>query len=310
MAPMTTITGHRYRHALVVAGCLLLSACTTVTDGTVQPAEGLPLGPLTGSELAEVLPTEDQMADTLGDRLGPNPNVPEMSGGLSDMADGLRTDAEASPHDCVGATSPLQRSIYQDTGVTDFASFSWRLPDSDSGDVIGATTGVVAFPSTAEANDAFEAFAQQWDDCNGTVVEMPIGGGDYFTDEITGVRVENSVLSADVATARQPGPIRWPRVRAIGVRANCLVEVDVSFFGGDAPPSGRGDAGIELAYVVMDRIAETGCSVHRGSAGGHGSALGVCEHGRRFGGARPERGADRCAAAGRVGAGPGTAVDR
>jgi PknH-like extracellular domain len=258
MAPMTTIVSRRYRQALAVAGCLFLCACTTITDGTVQPGEGLPLGPLTGSELAEVLPTEDEMADALGDRLGPNPNLPEMSGGLSNMADGLRSDAEASPHDCVAATAPLQRSIYQDTGLTDFASFSWRLPDTDRGDVIGATTGVVAFPSTGDANDAFDAFAEQWEGCDGTVVEMPIDGGDYFTDEITGVRVENSVLSADVATARRPGPVRWPRVRAMGVRANCLVEVDVSFSGGDAPPSGLGEVAIELAHVMMNRIAEVG----------------------------------------------------
>ena len=198
------------------------------------------------------------MADILGDRLGPSPNVPEESGGLSEMADGLRSDAEASPHNCVGATSPLQRSIYQDTGLTDFASFRWRLPDSASGDVIGATTGAVAFPGPAQANDAFAAFVEQWQVCDGTVVEMPIEDGDYFTDEVTNVRVENSVLSADVATARQPDSISWPRVRAIGVRANCLVEVDVSFFGGDAPPTGLDDAAIELADFVMSRIAEVG----------------------------------------------------
>lgn len=252
------MAGRGCRHALAVAGCLLLAGCTTVTDGTVQPAEGLPLGPLTGSELAEVLPTEDQLADILGDRLGPSPDVPEESGGLSDMADGLSSAAEASPHECVGATSPLQRSIYQDTGLTDFASLRWRLPDSARGDVIGATTGAVAFRGAAEANDAFAAFVQQWEDCDGTVVEMPIDNGDYFTDEITNVRVENSVLSADIATARQPDSIGWPRVRAIGVRANCLVEVDVSFFGGDAPPTGLDGAAIELADFVMNRIAEVG----------------------------------------------------
>jgi hypothetical protein len=258
MAPTTTIAGQRYWHVLAVAGCLFLSGCTMVTEGTVQPAAGLPLGPLTGTDLKRVLPTENQLADILGDRLGPNPNVPRMSGGLSDMADGLSSDAEASPHDCVGATSPLQRSIYQGTGLTEFASFDWRLPDSDSGDVIGATTGVVAFPSSAEANDVFAAFVEQWEDCDGTVVEMPIDDGDVFTDEITNVRVENSVLSADIATARRSDSIGWPTLHAIGVRANCLVEVDVSFFGGDAPPSRLDDAAIELAQFMMNRIAEVG----------------------------------------------------
>lgn len=256
---MTTIVGRRHRHALAVAGCLLLSGCTMVTDGTVQPAEGLRIGPLTGTQLQDVLPTADQMADILGDRLGPSPDTPEESGGLSDMADGLSSDAEASPHDCVGATSPLQRSIYEGTGLTEFASSRWRLPDDASGDVIGATTGVVAFPGAAEANDAFDVFVQQWEACDGTVVEMPTDdAGDYFTDDISNVRVENSVLSADVATARHPASVRWSRVRAIGVRANCLVEVDVSFFGDDAAPAGLDGAAIELADFAMNRMAEVG----------------------------------------------------
>jgi len=252
------IAGHRYRHALAVAGCLLLSGCTAVTAGTVQPADGLPLGPLSGSELEEVLPTEDQIADILGDRLGPDPDDPAASGGLSDMADGLHSEADASPHDCVGTTSPLQRSIYQDTGLTDFTSFDWELPESDSGDVLSTTTGVAAFPSTATANDAFEAFVKQWDACDGIVVELTTAAGDYFTDAITNVHVENSVVSADMLTAKPSASVSWPRLRAIGVRANCLVEVDVSFFGGDSPPSGLDDAAIELAHLMMSRVAEIG----------------------------------------------------
>jgi PknH-like protein len=253
------IAGRRcYRHALVVAACLLLSGCTAVTSGTVQPADGLPLGPLNAEALEEVLPTDDQVADMLGDRLGPDPTEPALSGGPSDMADGLRSDAEASPHDCVGTTSPLQRSIYQDTGLTDFTSFDWELPESDSGDVLGLTTGVAAFPSTATANDAFDAFVDQWEACDGIVVELSTEYGDYFTDAITNVNVENSVVSADIVTAKPSASVEWPRLRAIGVRANCLVEVDVSFFGGDSPPSGLDDVAIELAHFMMNRIAEVG----------------------------------------------------
>jgi hypothetical protein len=253
------IAGHRYRLALAVVGCLVLSSCTTVTDGTVQPAEGLPLGPLNAAALEEVLPTENQIADILGDRLGPDPTEPAMSGDVSDMPDGLSSEAEASPHECVGATAPLQRSIYDGTGMTDFTSYDWQLSESDSGDVLGTTTGVAAFPSAAAANDVFEDFVKQWEACDGTVVELPtVDGDEYFTDAITDVRVENSVVSADLATAKPSESIEWPRLRAIGVRANCLVEVDVSFFGGDGPPPGLEDVAIELAHLMMDRIAEVG----------------------------------------------------
>jgi hypothetical protein len=253
------IAGLRCRLALAVAGCLLFSSCTTVTDGTVQPAEGLPLGPLNAAALEEVLPTENQIADILGDRLAPDPDEPAMSGDVSDMPDGLNSEAEASPHDCVGATAPLQRSIYDGTPMTDFTSYDWQLPEGDRGDVLGTTTGVAAFPSAAKANDVFEDFVKQWEACDGTVVELPTVDDAYFTDAITNVRVENSVVSADLLTAKPSESIKWPRLRAIGVRANCLVEVDVSFFfGRDGAPSGLEDVAIELAHFMMDRIAEVG----------------------------------------------------
>jgi hypothetical protein len=253
------IAGHRYRLALAVAGCLVLSSCTTVTDGTVQPAEGLALGPLDAAAIEKVLPNESQVADILGDRLPPDPDEPARSGGLSDMPDGLNSDAEASPHECVGAAAPLQRSIYRDTGVTDFASSEWELPRSDDGDILGTITGVVAFPSAAQANDVFDDFVKQWEACDGTVVELPMNDGGNFTDTITNVRVENSVVSADLETAKPSESLHWPRVRAIGVRANCLVEVDVSFFfDNDDPPPGLEDVAIELAHFMMGRIAEVG----------------------------------------------------
>lgn len=251
--------GRPYRHAVALAatGCLL-AGCTAVTDGTAAPGEGLPLRPLTGSQLEDALPTDEQIADLLDDRLAPDPDGHALSGGVSDMADGLSSEAQASPHECVAATSPLQRSMYQDTDLTDFTSFEWRLPDSEDGDVLGTTTGVAAFPSAATANDVFEMFTEQWEACDGIVVEVPTDDGDYFTDEIANVVLENSVVSADIRTAKPSASISWPRLRAIGVRANCLVEVDVSFLGGDRPPAGMSNVAIELAHFMMDRIAEIG----------------------------------------------------
>ncbi|HEX2211975.1 MAG TPA: sensor domain-containing protein, partial [Mycobacterium sp.] len=182
--------GNRYRHAVALAATgFLLAGCTAVTGGTAQPSEGLPLKPLTGSQLDDVLPTDDQIADFLGDRLAPDPDGHALSGGVSDMADGLSSEAQASPHECVAATSPLQRSIYQDTDLTDFTSFEWRLPDSRNGDVLGTTTGVAAFPTAATANDVFEMFTEQSEAWDGIVVEVPTADGDYFTDEVADVVV-------------------------------------------------------------------------------------------------------------------------
>ena len=253
---MRTAAKRRW-YALALAGGLLVSGCTTVTEGEVRPAAGLALRPLNGDQLLDVLPTTNQVVDLIADPLGPDPELPEELGELSDMADGLSSDAEASPHECVGAISTLQRSIYEDTGLKEYANRSWELPEDEDGDVLSATAGVAAFPGTADANDVFDAFAEQWKDCDGTAVEVPVeDGDDYFLDSVTNVRVEHAVLSADIETSRPSASISWPRVRAIGVRGNCLVEVDISFFGGDAPPPDLENVAIEMAQSVMHRIGE------------------------------------------------------
>jgi PknH-like extracellular domain len=244
-------------YALALAGGLLVSGCTTVTEGDGRPAAGLPLRPLAGDQLLDVVPTTNQVVDMIGDPLGPDSELPEELGELPDMADGLSSEAEASPHECVGAISTLQRSIYEDTGMTEYASRHWELPDDEDGDVLSATAGVAAFPGTAEANDVFDAFVEQWKDCDGTTVEVPVeDGNDFFVDTIANVHVENAVLSADIETARPSASISWPRVRAIGVRGNCLVEIDISFFGGDAPPSDLENVAVEMAQLAMNRIGE------------------------------------------------------
>jgi hypothetical protein len=50
-----------------------------------------------------------------------------------------------------------------------------------------------------------------------------------------------------------------PQARAIGVRLNCLVEVEVVFFGGRRPSdpgSGNVDtSGVDVARALMDRVS-------------------------------------------------------
>lgn len=248
----------RWRRALALAiGCLLLAGCTKVADGTVVAARGLQLGPISGADLQKVLPSESELENVLGESIPPDPDKPQVQGDLSDMADGLASESDASPHKCVGVIAELQRSIYQDTKMTEFASDRWKQPSGSSSDLTRVTTAVIAFPSTSDANEAFDDFAKQWKECDGTLVKIPIET-DYFGDDISNVQNENSVVSADVEVTRSSNSIQWPNLRAIGVRANCLIEVELTFFGGAAAPSKFQDTAITVTRSIMDRIAEVG----------------------------------------------------
>jgi hypothetical protein len=248
---------HWRRTLALGAGCLLLACCTRVADGTVIAAPGLQLGPISGADLQKVLPTESGLATVLGESIPPDVDDPEITGEVSDMANGLATESDASPHDCVGVVAELQRSIYQETKMSSFASARWRQPRGSTSDVTRVVTAVVEYPSTSDANDTFDAFAKQWKDCDGTLVKTPIDS-DFFSDDISNVKNENAVMSADIEVARPAHSIEWPVLRAIGVRANCLIEVEVTFFGGNSAPSRFDDSAIAVARSMMDRIAEVG----------------------------------------------------
>jgi hypothetical protein len=248
----------RWRRAFTLAaGCLLVAGCTTVTDGTVTAAKGLALGPISGATLQKVLPTESELADVLGESIPADVDEPLLEGKLSDMADGLATESDASPHDCVGVIAELQRSIYTDTRMSEFASARWRQPSGSSSDLTRVVTAVVAFPATSDANDAFDDFAKQWQKCDGTFVKIPFEA-DYFGDDISNVKNEDGVVSADYEVTRSSSSVAWPNSRAIGVRANCLVEVEVTFFDGTSPPSQFRNSAIAVARSMMDRITEVG----------------------------------------------------
>src|SRR4051812_44227293 len=99
LAAIAPTTRHQpnWRRALtLVVGCLLIAGCTKVTDGTVTPAKGLALGPISGAPLKKVLPTDAELANVLGESIPADVDEPLLEGTLSDMADGLATESDAS----------------------------------------------------------------------------------------------------------------------------------------------------------------------------------------------------------------------
>jgi len=94
--------------------------------------------------------------------------------------------------------------------------------------------------------------AAQWSQCDGKTLTVP--SDVYPQDAISDVRSADSVVAATVV--QDPGAhsilVSAPEARAMGVRANCLVEVEVSFTG-IAYPSDRGSADVETSAVDIAR---------------------------------------------------------
>ncbi|MFC5334016.1 sensor domain-containing protein [Mycobacterium branderi] len=238
------------RVAAVTAAALVAVGCTRVVDGAVKPAPGLPPRPLTGETVKKILLDEAQLSKYFGQSFREDPNSPPRFGDSDELFAGFSSD-DVSPHECVGVVVEAEESAYRSGPVKQVAVEQWWNATDYSQDpaVISVDESVVALRAPADADSLFAQFSQQWQRCDGTTVTEDDPEGKLFsTHQISEVRVANSVLSATMHT-RVTTPLR--HARAIGVRVNCLVEVDVTFFS-DQPSS----AGIDLARQMIDRVSD------------------------------------------------------
>jgi hypothetical protein len=241
--------------ALMVVAALA-AGCGAVVDGTAKPAPNLKPRPLTGETVRQVL-----LDDAALSRILSQPFVarkPPEFGGPDKL---YQADRSVSPAGCQGVTAMLQKSVYQSADVKDVASESW-WNNGEPAQVISVIEGVVTLPSAAQAEALFAKFSEQWQQCQGTTTTEQ-NGPISTTNDISDVRVADFVVAAtNTATSvlpNMPALRPTPQARAIGVRLNCLVEVEVVFFGGRRP-SDPGSAkldtsAIDIAHLMMDKVS-------------------------------------------------------
>jgi PknH-like extracellular domain len=242
---------------LVIAA--LAASCGSVVDGTVVPAPNLKPRPLTRETVKQVPLDDIALTRMLG-----QPFVtrqPPEAGGSDKL---FEPDSPASPDDCRGVTAMLQKSVYESAEVNGLVYESW-WNNGDPAQVISVMEGVVALPTAAQAEEVFAKFSTQWQQCNGaTTTEQT--GPISTTNAISDVRVTDAsktiVAATNTATAvlpNMPPLLPTPQARAIGVQQNCLVEVEVVFFG-DRRSSDPGSAtldtsAIDVAHAMMDKVS-------------------------------------------------------
>lgn len=232
----------------------LAAGCTVVVGGTVRPAPGMTPRPLIGQAVKQVLLGQAQLSTLLDQSFHSDPLRPPVLVGGSAL-DRL-VDMDASPRECAGVVFELQKSSYRPAGVQDVEQESWWNSSRYDAHpaVIRVHDGVVAVPAAKEADTLFAQFSQQWQRCDGTTVTSNSTSGEQFsTSAVTDVRAADSVLAATVRTnldrSATGGPVMYGR--ALGVRVNCLVEVDVAFFSGHSDTTA-----VDIAHRMMDKVSD------------------------------------------------------
>lgn len=234
----------------------LVVGCGPVITGTAKPAPNLKVKPLTGRAVKQVLLDGTTLSKMLGQPFVAR--APVKFGG-ADILDQRAAPPESA--NCLEVTAMLQNSVYGAADVQAVASMAW-WNDGDPAQVISVMEGVVTLPTAAEAQALFAKFPDQWRQCRGqTTTEQagPISTSTVIDD----VRVTDSVVAAtNTATATLPNmPALQPTpvARAVGVRLNCIVEVEMVFFGGRRP-SDPGSANpdtsaVDVAHAMMEKVS-------------------------------------------------------
>jgi hypothetical protein len=249
------------RGLAVATVCTVVAAlavgCGSVVAGTAKPAPNLKPRPLAGRTVEHVLLDGKVVSRMLG-----QPFVarqPAKFGG-AERLDEREVPPESA--DCLGVSAMLQQSVYASADVQNVASVSW-WNDGDPAQVISVMEGVVALPSAEQAQALFAKFPEQWQRCKGQTITEETGPISTTT-EIGEVKASDSLVAVtNTATAtlpNMPALQPTPQARAIGVRLNCIVEVEIVFFG-DRQPTDPGSAdpdssAVDVARAMMEKVSD------------------------------------------------------
>jgi len=235
---------------------LLATACSVVTDGKAQaPPDSGPQS-ITGQTIRQVLLGEETLSRILRQPFIIDRRLRPRFGG----AEALHGLGSASPADCLGVARMLHRSVYPSNKVNDVAVENWRHAVKSS-TLTQVKEGVVTLPTAADANALFSRFAQQWQRCDGEALVLP-DPMLRLKATITNVQIAPSVMAGTVSIAfasSSPDAVSTAAGRAIGVRGNCIVEVEVDFFNASSRPlQGTGvtnATAVDIARFMMDRAS-------------------------------------------------------
>jgi hypothetical protein len=227
--------------ALIAA---LLAGCAHAVDGAAEPATAAP----------GILPTESEITSAVGNTLSTFGFAPFI-GGVEILPDGYRTDADATPIDCVAVTDTAPRVVYEKSDVVEAARQSYFNLNPGVG-TSGADAAVVRMSTAEAAQRTFDGFVRQWQQCSGTAVVKHLRGVNNTEVDaaVSDVTVAAPVVSATVTTKPRPdGPASLYQ-RALGVRGDTIVEVSLATTPpGERQPMPRAQA-VRVAEAMLAKV--------------------------------------------------------
>jgi hypothetical protein len=249
---MTLVRAGLARAVALLSIGLVAAGCTVVTGGKAQIAPRLISRSVTGPTIRQVLLGDSTLSRILNQPFTIDPRLPPRFGGPETLQD-FGSD---SPTGCLGVAEMLHQSVYQSSKVNDVAVETWRHA-ARSTELTSVKEGVVGLPTSAEATALFSRFSEQWQRCDGQELLLP-DPVLRMQARILHVQVAPSVLAGTVSLTFAGASI--PAGRAIGVRDNCIVEVEVDFFNASTQSlqgSGVVEAtAVRIAQIMMDKISD------------------------------------------------------
>lgn len=243
------------RAAMVAAVAALATGCSATVGGVARPAPDAVPRWLTGHTIKRVLLGQSALSRIVKQPLDIDPLFPPSFGG----PELLQGAPSGQVPDCFGVAVMLQQSAYRPGSVRNVALETWR-PTTESATVTRVKEGVVSLPTSADANALFTTFSRQWQACEGET--LPAGGRGFgLRVRVSNVQVTNSVASAALSMELNvplPNAPAIPAARAIGVRGNCLIEVEVDFAREPQSPDATSDingSALDIAQVMRDKVS-------------------------------------------------------
>ncbi|WP_319437407.1 sensor domain-containing protein [Mycobacterium sp. RTGN5] len=204
-------------------------------------------------DLAAILPSNAEAGQAAGNPL-PDNGLPSV-GGIDVLPNGIRDNNDANPIECLGPITPFMRVVYEGGDVRRAA---WQEFSNFGGGqtVSSLDAGVVEFGSEAEAQRMFGGFVSRWKACEGKTVRSVLRSpaNTELYQKITDVKVDGPVLSATVINSDNQGDATFPTERAIGLAADCVVDVDVAVTGGTPAEQRASGRAVSLATTMQDKI--------------------------------------------------------
>jgi hypothetical protein len=242
----------RFAAAMLVAAGMTVS-CSVVSDGMAKPAPNLKPRSVVGEPVKQLPLDAAALSQLLGRQFAPVSQFPPVFGGADILDDAYPA---ASPAECVGVVYMTQKTVYRFATVANVATQLWQQ-EGDPPTVTDVAESVVALPAMSDATTLFARFSEQWKRCDGKTLTVP--SSNFVDNSITDVGVADSVVSARLSKAFGDQSVLHPvpEVRALGVRGNCLIEVEVAYVGSGEPsdqPSTKTDA-VAVAHTVMDKVS-------------------------------------------------------